>query len=350
MDKTYLEDLKKLEEVTSSVPNTHLMSVGKILMLVQMNMRYENIMVNRKLDRHPYSIVQEYVRDALNFWKMWVEIGFIEEKASDSLAEKESEMEAKHKDLFQSLWVNFSREQYDERIANYEYRLDINDLGDGFLKNMRCIDFGCGHGNFAHALLRKGASFILGIDYGENSIKYANQAKEVLGVPDNELTFKLGSVYATEQEEESFDFAVQNGVFHHLDDEKKAYMEVFRVLKPGGWFWIYTTGQDSIASDLWKVSTNILQDVPHSLVIKLLSQLNISVGKRYHLGDALNATYRRSNWVDLTTRLRSYGFVNFRRMVGGFPTDFDHDVIDSDTYGKDKFGAGDLRVLAQKKI
>jgi hypothetical protein len=79
-----------------------------------------------------------------------------------------------------------------------------------------------------------------------------------------------------------------------------------------------------------------------------LDYLNIETGKRYHLGDGLNATYRHETWEGLTERLSMFGFGNFRRLVGGFPTDFDHDVIVQDRYGREKFGEGDLRLLAQK--
>jgi hypothetical protein len=34
--------------------------------------------------------------------------------------------------------------------------------------------------------------------------------------------------------------------------------------------------------------------------------------------------------------------------VGGFPTDFDHDAIEADPWGREKFGDGDIRVLVQK--
>jgi len=79
-----------------------------------------------------------------------------------------------------------------------------------------------------------------------------------------------------------------------------------------------------------------------------LEYLNIEVGKRYHLGDGLNAIYRHTTYEQLTKRLSSFGFGNFRRLVGGFPTDFDHDVIAEDKYGNEKFGSGDIRVMAQK--
>jgi hypothetical protein len=56
--------------------------------------------------------------------------------------------------------------------------------------------------------------------------------------------------------------------------------------------------------------------------------------------------YRHTTWEALTARLSKLGFGEFRRLVGGFPTDFDHDAIASDRYGAAKFGSGDLRLLA----
>ena len=348
MEKIYIEDVSKLEEEVNKVPSTHLMALGKVLMLINLNMRYELIMVDHDLDVHPYELVKKLIWDAQKFWQTWKSMAFIEDDAKGVLSLREAKMEEKHLNLFQSLWVNFNKKDYDKRIERYEYRLDINGLGDGFLNGMRCIDFGCGHGNFSHALLKKGASYVYGLDYGERCIEYANKARDVLGIAIDKLTFEVGSVYEVGQPDNSYDFAIQNGVFHHLDNEDAAYKEVWRVLKPGGWFWIYTTGDNSIACDLWRTSTNILNSVPHSFVVSVLDQLNLKVGKRYHLGDGLNATYRRTNWKDFTARLKGYGFGNFRRITGGYSTDFDHDVIAADKYGVEKFGAGDLRLLAQK--
>jgi hypothetical protein len=83
-------------------------------------------------------------------------------------------------------------------------------------------------------------------------------------------------------------------------------------------------------------------------VIETLDFLGVETNKRYHLGDGLNAVYRHSTSEDLLARLEGYGFGNPRRLTGGFPTDFDHDVIVADRWGAEKFGSGDIRVLVQK--
>jgi len=347
MEKEYLPELEEFKRFADEIPNTPMMALAKINALIVLNMRYERIMLDRDLNMHPYRLVSDFVGDAYSFLRGWSDIKFIE-KPVGAIQSDALQMEQSHQRLFQQLWVNFSKDEYEQRIERYLHRLRINGLGDGWLKGLTCIDFGCGHGNFAHALMREGARYVYAIDYGPDSIEYAIKARDSLGVKPDQIQLKVESVYETSKDDSTFDFAVQNGVFHHLDDEDKAYREVWRVLKPGGWFWVYTDGSGGISYDLWDASVHILRNVPHEFIISHLGYLNIETGKRYHLGDGLNATYRHTTWAGLTQRLSGLGFGNFRRLSGGFPTDFDPDVIAQDKYGREKFGEGDLRLLAQK--
>jgi ubiquinone/menaquinone biosynthesis C-methylase UbiE len=347
MEKVYLVDLERLKNLARELPNTRMMALAKINTLVILNMRYEQLMVDRNLKDHPYILVRRLIEDAYSMLSAWREISFIEDESAPVVQRQEMELEVGHHELFQKLWVNFSANDYEERIERYVHRLRINKLGN-LLQGARCIDFGCGHGNFAHALIQEGAAYVYGIDFGEQSIAYALNARDHLGVSPRRIEFKLESVYSVSQDDNGFDFAIQNGVFHHLENEDDAYREVWRVLKPGGWFWVYTDGAGGISYDLWDASVEMLRDIPHEFIIAHLDYLNIEVGKRYHLGDGLNAVYRHTSWAELTARLGRLGFGNFRRLTGGFPTDFDDDVIAADKYGREKFGEGDLRLLAQK--
>lgn len=347
--KTYLKALERVKAFADSIPNTPLMAMAKIHAMALVNMRYERIMVDRNVKVHPFQLTENILEDALVQLNSWKEASFIEEPSSKPLRRETRKMEQNHKALFQALWVKFTAEDYVDRVARYTKRLELNGLADGFLKGKRCIDFGCGHGNFAHALLKAGAGFVLGVDYGESSIAYAKAARDRLGVPASKLDFVQEQVYKVSQPSASFDFAIQNGVFHHLDDEDSAYREVHRVLKPGGWFWIYTDGEGAVSHDLWDMALHVLRDIPSEHIVETLGRMNLSVGKRYHLGDGLNAIYRHTTWEKLTARLSKLGFGEFKRLTGGFPTDFDHDAIAADRWGKEKFGSGDLRLLARKK-
>lgn len=347
MKNKYKVKLDELRAYCDEVPNTKMMALAKINALITMFISWDKIQVDRNLESSPYLLMQKIIDDTLIQVKAWGNISFIE--SSDSAIVSDSEvMEEMHQELFQMLWASFNEDEYIDRINRFEYRLKVNDLADGFLKGKRCIDFGCGHGNFDHSFLKAGAASVLGIDYGEDSIKYAENARESLGVDASRLSFKCASVYETGEEDSSYDMALQNGVFHHLEDENKAYQEVHRVLKPGGWFWIYTDGANGIFHDMVDICQHILKEVPSKLIFDQLKALNIETGKRYHIGDSFNAVYRHTTWEELTERLGQLGFNNFRLLIGGYPTDLDYDVIEADTYGVEKFGGGDLRILCQK--
>ena len=240
VEKTYAAALEKLKAFAETLPNTRLLAVAKVTTMAVLNMRWERLMVDRALGSHPYLLVANMIDDARSQLAAWHAASFIEAPEHGLLDVQTPGMEERHHDLFQALWVNFSPSDYEERIERYLCRLRINGLAGGFLAGMRCIDFGCGHGNFAHALLREGAARVLGIDYGEDSVRYASAARDRLGVPIEHLEFRVESVYEVHESDGAFDLAVQNGVFHHLDDEDRAYREVHRVLRPGGWMWVYT--------------------------------------------------------------------------------------------------------------
>ncbi len=343
----YIDKLNELRFLADSIPNTKFLSKMKITTLVVMNMRYEQIMLDRDLKVHPYDLTSQFIDDATSFLSQCLKIAWVEEDKRE-FDGSEVPMEEHHQDLFQQLWVNYTPEEYKrERIGRYKKRIEINKL-ESLIAGKRCIDCGCGHGSFALSLCAFDAEYVLGVDYGSESIKFANKMKELLGYPNSQVEFKVANVYQLPSSDAEYDFAIQNGVFHHLDDEDAAYKEAYRVLKPGGYFWIYTDAEGAIGPTLFDVSRHILRKIPNDFVVRCLAELNISTNKRYHLGDGFNAIYRHTNYDDFTKRLSEYGFGNFKRLIGGFPTDFDGDVIQQDKYGVEKFGSGDLRILAQK--
>ena len=147
-------------------------------------------------------------------------------------------LEKNHKTLFQKLWVNYTFDEYKkERLGRYIKRIEINKI-QGLIKNKKIVDFGCGHGNFLMSMIKFKPKKCVGIDYGKNSIDYANKFRKKF-YPDQNISFLIRSVYQSKLKKNYFDFAIQNGVFHHLDYENKAYVEVHRVLKSGGYLWVY---------------------------------------------------------------------------------------------------------------
>src|SRR5579859_3555492 len=127
-EKVYLPALEELKRLGDSLPNTRMHVVGKVTSLVLLNMRWEQIMVDREYPVHPWPRVQELIQDAHRQLQSWSEASFIE-GPSTPLGSVSDAMEDRHHDLFQDLWVNFSEADYRERIARYTRRLEINGLG-----------------------------------------------------------------------------------------------------------------------------------------------------------------------------------------------------------------------------
>lgn len=147
-------------------------------------------MLQKKLARHPFSLAAEIIKDTQNWIKQIQpanETANGKKDIQNKVLRPES-MEQYHQKLFQDLWIRFKPEDYQARIDQYVYRLRINRLAD-LVKGKICVNFGCGHGNFAHALKKVGAASVFGIDYGCESIAFCRKITRRLGV--GGLRFKV---------------------------------------------------------------------------------------------------------------------------------------------------------------
>jgi ubiquinone/menaquinone biosynthesis C-methylase UbiE len=338
MDKTrYLSELKALAEAMQAVPNTPYGMWAKVVTLAVLNMRYERIAFNRQLAEHPYPLTERLAADARRQFATLADAAHIEDPTPPVGGTKSDQKEAKHEELFNEIWDRYDQEAFRKYVARYVHRITINDLS---IAGKACVDLGCGNGVFCFALLECGAASATGVDFGARSIAYAQRVVPARG----HAEFRCATVYDTGFPDDTFDVAVQNGVFHHLDDEDRAVREVARILKVGGGMWYYTDGEGGISYDLWDASVAMLRDVPVLVIEQVLESMHIRREKIVHLMDGLSATYAHTSWDAMTARLARFGFGEFRRLRGGFDTDCDPDVIEADRYGREKFGEGDLRI------
>lgn len=98
-------------------------------------------------------------------------------------------------------------------------------------KGKKVLDYCCGNGDFTIWLAEAGAD-AYGIDISPVSIENAKKQAKDRGVSKG-ATFLVMDAEATEFANDYFDFAVINGILHHLDLEK-AYCELARILKADG--------------------------------------------------------------------------------------------------------------------
>ncbi len=341
----YFDSLKNLKRIMQETKNTPFSMWAKVVTLAVMNMRCERIVFDKGSKTHPYIMMRQNIDEAIVLFRSLRDVSFIEDEQKGILKGKSKIKEKKHRELFNEMWDRYDDGLFEGYIKRYVYRLKVNNLIP-LIKGKTCVDLGCGNGVFCFALLRCGAKHVTGIDFGEKSISYAqNVARRKKLV--QSTCFKKATVYKTGLASNKFDFAIQNGVFHHLANEDAAIQEAHRIVKPHGWFWYYTDGAGAIAADLWDTSVEILKDVPVLFIENVLVNMNVGRNKIVHLTDGLSATYHHTTWKSMTGRLARYGFGEFQRLSGGFDTDFDLDRIKKDPYGREKFGEGDLRILCQ---
>tara|TARA_B100001093_G_scaffold57935_1_gene49012 strand:+ start:301 stop:1341 length:1041 start_codon:yes stop_codon:yes gene_type:complete len=316
---------------------------AKILInyLIYLNLKVEKLLLEK--DVNPETKI---LKDIEYLYTLIEQINTFQEFGGKKLKTQNFKLERNHKSLFQKLWVNYNFNEFkEERLGRYNKRIKINKL-QPMLRNKKIVDFGCGHGNFLMSIISFKPKECIGIDYGKDSIKYANKFKKKYFSKQN-IFFLTRSVYRSKLNKNYFDFAIQNGVFHHLKNENRAYKEVFRVLKKGGYFWVYTDGGGGIRDFVWDLSQQLLQNIDNSIVQNQIRSIGLSTNKEYHFGDGLSARYRHTDLTSIKIRLKKIGFKFIKQLNGGFKTDFDY-PFHKDKFFKKKYGSGDLRLLFKK--
>lgn len=122
-----------------------------------------------------------------------------------------------------------------EELGTYNELVEVpamlNLIGD--IKGKKVLDAGCGHGFYSLLLAQKGA-IVTGIDIAEKNIELAtkNASKRSIKCEFVVCDMQDLSIFSSE----TFDLVTSSIVVGYLDDLKKAFLEVFRVLKSQGIF------------------------------------------------------------------------------------------------------------------
>lgn len=106
----------------------------------------------------------------------------------------------------------------------------------GEVRGQRVLDAGCGAGHHLAALVERGAD-VVGLEGSETLVALARtRLGEAVEIHQHDLDTPLDFI-----EDASFDGVVCALVVHHLRDRPAFLHEVFRVLRPGGWFTLSNT-------------------------------------------------------------------------------------------------------------
>jgi len=100
------------------------------------------------------------------------------------------------------------------------------------------LDLGSGAGNdvFVARAIVGIEGKVIGIDFTEEMIKKANENKAKVGFTN--IEFRKGDIENMPVDDNSVDVVISNCVINLVPDKRKAFSEIYRVLKPGGHFCI----------------------------------------------------------------------------------------------------------------
>lgn len=99
------------------------------------------------------------------------------------------------------------------------------------------LDLGCGYGGRTIYYAKCcGARLVTGVEIDERMVERCRRLADRMGTAN--VTFVLGFAEALAFEPESFDSVVAFDVLEHVRDPRRAFMEIERVLRPGGTAWL----------------------------------------------------------------------------------------------------------------
>jgi ubiquinone/menaquinone biosynthesis C-methylase UbiE len=100
---------------------------------------------------------------------------------------------------------------------------------------MSVLDGGCGPGSITQGIARVvNPGQVTAIDISEGQIAIAADKAQQAGVMN--ITFQSGNLLELPFEDASFDAVFTHMVVEHIADSDRAFSEIFRVLKPGGFY------------------------------------------------------------------------------------------------------------------
>ncbi|GIP22930.1 class I SAM-dependent methyltransferase [Paenibacillus sp. J22TS3] len=128
--------------------------------------------------------------------------------------------------------INFHDEQnrqtYAARNADESWISLINSTVD--VSNKRIADIGCGGGIYTKALIKMGASHVVGVDFSDEMLKgAATNCSDI-----QNATFLKGEAYQSNLPANEMDMVLERALIHHLDDLDTCFKEAYRILKDGG--------------------------------------------------------------------------------------------------------------------
>ena len=140
------------------------------------------------------------------------------------------------KEFWESQAVTFKESHAASWGDNYAIDLEVENISRHIKKGDRVLDVGCSNGHATLAMLQKEPGELYGVDYAENMIRYANEAKAKIPNAKN-VVFDTGDITKLAFEDNFFDVVYTTRVLINLpnwQEQITGIEECIRVTKKGG--------------------------------------------------------------------------------------------------------------------
>ena len=252
--------------------------------------------------------------------------------------------------VFGNTFSLYSDDEYEEFIEFLRVRLRRNGINaDEAFAGKRCLDAGCGGGRGTVLMAESAAAEVIAFDLSKSNIETTQLRAEQRQLANIHVI--QGSIHELPFPNEHFDVVWSNGVLHHTGDTDLALKEVSRVLKPGGWMWLYLYGSGGIYWHVidWVRDCVREHDVDVQACIDNLRVQGVPVRRIAEwIDDWFVPVLQRYTREDVRTRLVALGFGDARPLDLGTEYDTSQRRVGADAHEVELMGDGDVRFWCQK--
>ena len=283
---SYYKEVKKLDNLFNLIKGKKEFDFLRCNISFKIFFSIEKVIHSEKKAIYEYKkLLNDCFKESKNYIDL-INFRLKEDKAFSSRLENK-------KNKFNGLVSKITGEHYSELFKNFskyhlidqpntllKKRFVRNKFPLSFLKNKTGLDIGCGNGRYTFALKNFGLKNILGIDVSQRNIDTCNYNKKKFKIKN--VFFKKGDATNLKFNNESFDFSMSYGVFHHTGKMNQSIEEMIRVTKKGGKGLIFLIGMGGIRWNAIEICRRILQYTDREYIYNHFDGTIFS-GKYYYL-------------------------------------------------------------------
>lgn len=248
-----------------------------------------------------------------------------------------------------NLFKEFSSPSYwDEPLKLLKKRLERNGIGRADFLNRSVLDAGCGGGRYSAAWRLLGANPVVGVDISAINIGDAARRASLANL--DGISFEKGNVLDLPYDDAQFDIVYSNGVLHHTTDWKRGVAELMRVLKPGGWGWLYLIeNPGGIFWDVIEILRVVMKNEDKARSRLALRQINMPANRIFYMLDHVMVPINlRLSRGEIEDCLHSFGAEQVRRLARGADIDRIEHIFRGRRFAAERFGIGENRYVFTK--